>query len=479
MPYLNPLDAAFLGMESKRTPMHVAGLLIFSLPDDAAPDYLNNLFEYMRSQPVVRPPFNYRLAEGWLTGLAPRWTPAENIDIEYHLRHSALPHPGGERELGILVSRLHSHPMDLEKPLWECHLIEGLENNRFAIYMKFHHAALDGMGALKLIHDWLTRDPRADSPAGPWALQPPPRKLRNLKQAPPHSIVSYSARFTRENLRGTLELSRTMRGMLRTESHPDGSIGAPGDTPRTPFNLRITPHRRLATQVFDQARVKALGVEHNATINDICLALCGGAIRRYLQEQNALPAKSLIASVPIGLPRDDGKSGNRVAGFVCPIGTDIDDPVQRLRRIQAITADTKQRMRAMSDTALNQFSMLGISPLLLGQMAGLLTRLPPLFNLTVSNVVGSREPLYFRGARLQGLFPMSVLFDGHTLNVTIVGYDGRLCFGVTGCRDTSPNLQNLAVYAGAALDELETELARPRRKRKQVTRRGGQAQKPA
>lgn len=480
MQYLNPVDAAFLRMESKRTPMHVAGLLVFRLPDKAADDYLSKLFAFMRSQPVINPPFNYRLAGGWLSGLAPRWEKAPDIDIEYHMRHSALPYPGGERELGVLVSRLHSQPLDPSKPLWECHLIEGLENRRFALYLKTHHAAVDGITALKLINAWLSTNPDEENAAGPWALTPREKTPRSLGEAPPHSMLRYGALFARENMRGTFELANSIRGMFRTKANPQGSIGAPTDTPRTLFNMQITQHRRLATQLFDLARVKNITAKTGCTVNDVCLAVAGDALRRYLIEHDALPAKPLVASVPVGLPRADGKSGNRVAGFVCPLGTNLRDPLARLEHIQAVTGDTKHRMKKMSDAALMQFSLLGISPLLLGQMSGLLTRLPPLFNLTVSNVVASPDPQYFHGAEMEAVYPMSVLFDGHTLNVTIVGYAGKLSFGVTGCRDTSPNLQKLAVYAGAALDDLEaavTKRTRDSQGRKTVSRRSAKPRK--
>lgn len=475
MTYLNPVDAAFLRMESKRTPMHVAGLLTFRLPNNAPDDYLRELFDFMRSQPVIRPPFNYRLAGGRLPGMAPRWERTKDIDLDYHIRHSALPHPGGERELGVLVSRLHSQPMDLDKPLWECHLIEGLENDRFALYLKTHHAAADGMTALKLINDWLTPDPNADNPAGPWATRAAGPPARSLMQAPPRSIWRYGSRLVRENVAGAWELGNTLRGMLRSETNPAGGISAPTDTPRTQFNQKITPQRRLATQLFDLQRLKTLGQRTDCTINDISLALCGGALRRYLLEHEVLPDRTLVASVPVALPRPSGQPGNRVAGFVCPVGTDIDDPLDRLRRVHAVTADTKARMKDLSDSALNQFSLLGVSPLLLGQMSGLLRRLPPLFNLTISNVVGSREPLYFRGAEMEAIYPMSVLFDGHTLNITIVGYADRLSVGVTGCRNTIPNLQDIAVYIGDALTELEAAVEQSSRadKRKVASRRAG------
>ena len=159
MNLLNPLDASFVRMESKRTPMHVAGLMIFQLPADAPPHYLQDLFAFMRSQAVKNPPFNWRLKQGRRGKLLPQWEVVKDIDIDYHLRHSALPHPGGERELGVLISRLHSIPMDMTKPLWECHLIEGLEDRRFAVYQKSHHSAVDGFSAIKMMNNWLSDTP--------------------------------------------------------------------------------------------------------------------------------------------------------------------------------------------------------------------------------------------------------------------------------------------------------------------------------
>lgn len=477
MAYLNPVDAAFLRMESKRTPMHVAGLLTFHLPDAAADEHLRDLCSFMRSQPVVRPPFNYRLADGVGPGLVPRWERVEDIDLDYHIRHSALPYPGGERELGMLVSRLHSQPMDLERPLWECHLIEGLERRRFAMYFKLHHAAVDGMTALKLFNDWLSTDPQAANVAGPWATRAPDKPRRSLMRAPAHSIWSYGRRFVRENAVGAWELGNALHGMFRSERNPAGGISAPSAIPRTQFNRRISPQRRLATQLFDLQRVKTISKQADCTVNDVCLAMCAGALRRYLLEHGGLPSKSLVASVPVAVSSASGQGGNHVAGFVCPLGTDLDDPLERLRCIRDVTRDTKSRMQRLSDVALNQFSLLGVSPLLLGQMSGLLRRLPPLFNLAISNVIGSSKPLYFRGAEMEAIYPMSVLFDGHTLNVTIVGYAGRLAVGVTGCRNTIPNMQNIAVYIGDALTELEASMAnrKPVPARKVASRRAGKA----
>ena len=478
MNLLNALDASFVRMESKRTPMHVAGLLIFKLPDDAPENYLSELFAFMRSHAVTNPPYNWRLKPGTVGRMLPQWEPVDDIDINYHLRHSALPHPGGERELGVLISRLHSIPMDLSKPLWECHLIEGLENRRFAIYQKGHHSAVDGFSAIKLINLWLSDTPEEATGPGPWALE---SRYKARKKAPelvnPNEIISKTMSLSSKNLKGGYELIRKMRDMTRSEDNPHGGIPNPMNIPRTLYNGRITQHRRVATQWLPMDRVRALSKAQGTTVNDVCLAVLGGALRRHLQDHEALPHSTLYASVPIGLPHTDDKPGNRVVGFVCPLGTHLDEPLDRLAYIHATTADTKERMKSLPDEALNQYSVIGIGPMMLGQMMGLSRRLPPMFNVTVSNVVAAKTPLYFRGSQLEAIYPVSLLFDGHTLNVTIVGYADKITFGIVGCRGSVPNLQRIAVYIGDALEDLEQAAAkaRPKPKRKTASRRSSRA----
>lgn len=466
MNLLNPLDASFVRMESKRTPMHVAGLMIFQLPDDAPPDYLSELFAYMRSRPVINPPYNWRLKPGRRARLMPQWEEAREIDIDYHLRHSALPHPGGERELGVLISRLHSIPMDMTKPLWECHLIEGLENRRFAVYQKAHHSAVDGFSAIKMMNNWLSDDPHEATDAGPWSLPQPARKTSVPKNVNANDMVKNALTISGKNLQGSLKLVKKMREMARTADNPHGGLPNLLDIPRTIFNGRITKHRRVATQWIEMERARAISKAAGTTVNDVCLAVLGGALRRYLDEQGALPDKTLYASVPIGLPHLNDKPGNRVVGFVCPMGTHLSNPAERLSYINATTSDTKAKMASLPNEALNQYSVIGIGPMMLGQMTGLSQKLPPMFNVTVSNVIAAEKPLYFRGSQMEAIYPVSLLFDGHTLNVTIVGYADRILFGIVGCRDTIPNLQRIAVYVRDALDDLQSAVEAPKPRRK-------------
>lgn len=467
MKRLGPIDAAFIQLESARTPMNIGALLTFKLPVGAPRDYLRELFTTLRRQPVIAPPFNYRLANKPLSRLAPAWDTVDNLDIDYHLRHSALPWPGGERELGVLVARLHSNHLDLARPPWEMHLIEGLEHRRFAIYFKAHHSAWDGIGALGLVRTWLSPLQDSRDAIAPWAL-PPQAQDQAPEVAAMRSTLRRTLEAGRTQLRSAGELVRTLRKMSNRKENPEGGAYSALETPRTPFNVEITPQRRLATQLFALSRFKALSTATGATINDLCLALCAGSVRRYLLELGALPDKPLIASMPVGLSRPDGQAGNAVAGLVCPLPTVHGDLLRGLADIGTVTRRGKEQLRAMSQNALEQFTLLGLSPLILGQMTGLAAKAPPFFNFVVSNVVASKQRLYFNGAELEAMYPISVLFDGYALNVTIVGYADSLSVGFTGCRDALPSLQKLAVYTGEALAELEQSVGiaqKPRRTR--------------
>jgi len=462
--YLGPQDVAFLRMESKRTPMHVGALLVFQLPEDAPPDFLRKLLVRMREQPFMPPPFDHRLAQTRLGRIAPHWE-AVDCDMDYHVRHSALPYPGGERELGAAVERFHSRPLDLTRPVWEATLIEGLENRRFAFYFKAHHCAIDGVAAMKLVRNWLSEDPTDLSGPG---LPKPLDRAAPLPDAPA-GLLQRVLKGARGNAKAARELVKTFYALGR--GGKESVLRAAATTPRTLFNVPVSQQRRLGTQLLDLARIKTITEATGTTVNDVALAIVAGAVRRYLLEMDALPAESLTASIPIGLPRSDGRPGNAVTGFVCPLATDLDEPLERLRHIARITDRTKKQMLAMSSSALEQFALLGMSPLLLGQMTGVLAKLPPFFNFVVSNVVASKAPLYLCGARLEAMYPISFLFDGYAINVTLIGYVDKVAVGFIGCRDAIPHLQRLAVYTGEALLELEKAVAQDTHKPKPAPRK--------
>ncbi len=449
---LSQVDAAFLRMETRQAPMHVGCLMTFHLPPRGRQAFLQELVEQLRAHPFMPEPFAFRLAKGALADLAPAWEECP-MDMDYHVRHSALPAPGGERELGELVSRLHSNAMDFERPLWECHIIEGLERNRFGIYFKAHHCAIDGMGAMRLTKLWLSSDPEDERWPGEKPLERTGTRLRR-------GVATRLADVLKEANSQARGLGQLASKLLEMSRGKGSTVRAAMDTPPTIFNVAVSPQRRLGTQRLELARLKALSKSLGVSVNDVTLAICSGAVRRYLLEHQALPEKSLNASVPVGLARnDDGSGGNAVAGFVCPLATQVEDPLERVRLIHATTTRSKKELLSMSPTALEQFTLMGLAPLLAGQITGTLSKLPPFFNFILSNVVLTKEPLYLRGAQLEAMYPMSILFDGYALNVTVIGYAGHVCVGFIGCRDAIPHLQRLAVYTSGALEELEAAAA--------------------
>ncbi len=427
--------------------MHVGSLLIFEMPKNAPSDYFQKLVEIMRSEPFMPAPFDCKLADTRFSKFRPAWVKTD-IDMEYHVRHSALPKPGGERELGSLVQRLHSNPMDFDRPLWEAHLIEGLERRRFAFYFKAHHCAIDGMGAMIMVRKWLKSDPNDMTPPGAMTLT----RTAHTQSKKTLDVLKSAITKAAVSAKGVGELGMNLLEMRKGD---DSMIKASISTPKSLFNVPVNQQRRLGTQLIKLARFKQLSKALDVTVNDVTLAVVGGATRRYLLEQGALPKKTLMSSVPIGLERGEGDGGNAVAGFVCPLGTDLEDPIARVKKINRATTRAKADLLKMSRPALDNLALSGLGPLIIGQMTGTLPKMHPMFNFVVSNVVLTKHKLYLMGAELEAMYPISFLFDGYALNVTVIGYGENVAIGFVGCRDAIPKLQSLAVYAGDAVAELE------------------------
>ncbi|MEZ5466569.1 MAG: wax ester/triacylglycerol synthase family O-acyltransferase [Lysobacterales bacterium] len=460
---LNPLDASWLMVESRDTPMHVGGLLRFSLPADAAPDYLRKLMADFRSSRKFTAPWNQRLRATSLKGLMPAWEIESDIDLEHHVRHSALPKPGGERELGQLIARLHSQPLDLTRPPWECNLIEGLANNEFALYVKMHHSLVDGIGGIKLLERAMTGDEKSSRklPAF-WAAGAPAQRggRRGRKPAPtPAQVIAGVADMVRDQVGSLPDIARAFGSMIGALRNKEETLQVPFDTPTSIINGRIHGARRFATQRFELARLKKLADAGGATVNDVVLALCGSALRRFLVELGELPDKPLTAGIPVSVrPKDDEGMGNAITFIISTLGTDIDDPRERLEAITASTRRAKNHVQSLPKKAMTQYTMLLMAPYMLSLLSGVGGRTRPMFNITISNVPGPDKPLYYRGARLEAAYPVSLVTHGQALNITCQSYAGNLAFGFTGCRDTLPHMQRLATYTGKALEELETLL---------------------
>jgi len=458
----------FLWGESPQTMMHVAALMPFTPPDDAGPTYLRDLMDEVHRAPVESP-WNLKLSHpGMLRHPLQSWVEDEAFDIDYHVRRSALPSPGDERELGILVSRLHSHQIDFRRPPWEMHIIEGLEGGRFAVYAKVHHALVDGFTAVKILARSLSTD-AADENTRFFFSTTPPRRDPVPPQSKPlvdqvvsriTSPVTGAARLASGVVGAGATAGRAVARLELGRSEDLADLRGPRSAPHTILNAPTGRSRRFATQEYEIERLARIARSAGGTLNDVVMAICGGGLRAFLGEQDSLPERSLVAFMPVNIrqPGDEG-GGNKVGALLATLGTDIEDPVERLEAVIRSTSQAKGQMRGMDQLAALAYSGYLLAPVAnqaVSAMLGLSANpLPTAFNLCISNVPGPRETLYLRGSRLEAVFPMSIPIHGMALNITLESYAGLLCFGFIGGRDAVPHLQHLAVHTGTALEELE------------------------
>jgi WS/DGAT/MGAT family acyltransferase len=434
------LDYPWVAMEKPRHPMHVGGLIILQAPEHAPADFVANWVESMREYRTASPPFNRRLVRSGLGRAWPRWETLDDIELDYHLRHSALPWPGGERELGVLVSRLHRTQLDLAQPLWELHVIEGLHDDRFAIYMKVHHSLMDGVAAIRTLRWALTTDPDRRDMRPMWAYDREPQTT----PMPGH----LQPRRAREVLHDVAAaVSAVGRGERRK----------PYSAPRSVLNTPITPQRRISTQSFELDRLRQVAKAMDGTLNDVLVAICAGGLRRYLLDIDALPAESLVASMPVSVRSEDvTEKANAISFMFATMGTDVADPRARVAVIKESVAAAKAHLNAIPSEAVDLYTSLTMGRFIASQVTGLGAVDKPMFNVLISNVPGPREKLYYNGAEVLGLYPLSVLQSGQVLNITALSYDTSVNVAFTACPSGLPHIQHLALHCADAFEELET-----------------------
>jgi WS/DGAT/MGAT family acyltransferase len=449
---MSPLDAVWLMMESADTPMHVGVLAIFNKPRNAPKHYLSDWAAKMREVQVTAEPWSLLVSRG-PSLLGPRLEEDQDFDVEYHFRHSALPEPGGERELGVMVSRLHSHPLDPSRPLWEFHLIEGLERDRFAFYVKVHHALVDNVNGIPMLLAMLSDNARTRSMPPLWA--------KPLDSG--GALTGDDDRRSIPDSGDVLEsVSNVIGGAARNlfRRGEEGSFLLPSGCPRSTLNRHINAQRRFATQQFEQSRIQTLADATDSTLNEILTYLCGSSLRRFFKEYNALPDESLVGALPVSLQeRSESLPGNAIAGLRVALGTHIGDPIARLDAVKDSMHKVREDRASLPDAAVTSYVMTRAAPLYASQLPFIGRLVPPLFNLVVSNTPGPDKPRYFNGARLEAIYPMSPLMQFSALSIDCVSYAGTLNIGFTGARDTLPHLQRLAVYLGRALEDLEELVA--------------------
>jgi diacylglycerol O-acyltransferase / wax synthase len=487
MKQLTGLDATFLHLETGSQFGHVSGLSIFARPD--VPGY--EPYARWRAQLEQRlhrlEPLRRRLVEIPLGLDHPYWIRDPDFDLDFHVRHTAVPPPGRDDQLANVVGRIVARPLDRRRPLWLSYVIEGLADDRFAVLTLLHHAAVDGASGVELLTLMLDDDPACpDVPPAtePWRPEPVPsdlglvaRATLNLPHKPARAIL-LSARTAREIGQATRnpalvgaadQVRRGLQGPLGTVLNLGRDRGEVRDAPspipvarppRTPFNRPITPHRKLAIGSAPLDTVKRIKSAFGATLNDVVMAVCAAGLRTWLERHDALPDDPLVALVPISIRtgEETDRWTNRVSMLATVLPTDEADPVQRVRRVHDAMASSKEIFRAIPAERLTDFAefpppAVFARAMRLSARLGVGSRLP-VGNLVISNVPGPRKPLYAAGAQLQHYFPVSVITEGQGLNITVQSYLDQLDFGLVCCPELVPDVYAMLDAILAEIDAL-------------------------
>ncbi len=437
---LRPMEASWLWMESADAAMHTGALMVFDIPAGESAAYPVQLFQRLRDMPVADEPWQLCLVRGragW-----PRWQADKHFDIDNHFYHVRLPAPGGERELGVTVERLHSAPLALRRPLWECHLLSGLHGNRFALYFKVHPALSDATAIAKMLVDCLASKAH-DEPLPPWA-----HPVASWRRESERELVARSGRSLWSQWRPLLP---AFGRLLRAGGRKSPDLRAPYTAPYFALNVRTGPQRRVATQQYERTRLLRVSKAFDASEGELMLYLCATALRRFFKEHNALPEnESLVAALP-------GQIDTASMGLVS-LGTDIADPHQRLMTIQASLRASREHLRTLPAELMPAYTLLATSMYLLGQVTRLGVGAFPMFNLLISSTYGPDSTRWLGKSRLAAVYPMFPLLRSSALTIDCMRYDGKLHVAVVGASEEIPRLQRLAVYMGQALTDVEEML---------------------
>lgn len=432
-----------LALESCRHPLHIASLQVFTPPDGAGPDFVQQTYEAMRSCKDVAPVFAGHPATTRRGTSRVRWTYDEDIDLDYHLRRTTLPAPGGDQELFDVVSRVHSALLDRRRPLWEMHLIDGFRDGRFAIYTKTHHALFDGMSGLSLLQKSLSADPDDDELRVLWSQLPKPRGAAEAGLSRRRRVLN--------SLKSVAKLG-SAASVLRA-GLSDRELMPVFRAPRSIFNRSGGGPRHSAVQSWGMGRIKAVKDATGVTVNDVALAMCSGALRSYLAEHDALPDVPLVAMAPVSLRNaSDAEDRNLLGSALCNLATHLDDPAIRLKAIHASMQYNKQVIRALPQQVALQLA--GVVCLPVSDGTGIGRSFPTMFNVAVSHIPGAKA-MYYNGARRDSIFALPPTLRGQTLNFGVISSASNLDVAIVGCADAVPDLKSLLVHLDSALEDLE------------------------
>ncbi len=449
MQQLSGLDTSFIHLESSTTPMHIGSLAIYD--QSTAPGgkvTFKDILAFFESRLDRAPVFRQRLANVPMGLDNPYWIEDANFDLEFHVRHIALPQPGDWRQLCIQAARLHSRPLDMRKPLWEAYVIEGLDNvtgvppGAFGLVTKFHHAAIDGVSGAEIamaIHDLgpqaVPREATSD-----WQPDRVPTDLELLGRSAINNL-SIPVKFGKLLYRTAPTLRKLFSSMAGKE------VTAPTRAPRTRFNSNVGPHRVFDGRSFPLSELKIMRTAvEGATLNDVVVAICGGAMRKYLMSKDELPERSLVAMAPMSVRSKDqaGSAGNQVTALSLPIRTDIEDPIERLAAVHGESQSAKQFTAAAGSNLGVDLANLIPAPAgnLIGRLYGsasLAEKLPPMYNTVITNVPGANVPIYSMGSQMVTNFGLGPCVHGVGLFQPVLSYNGQLTISAVACRDMMPD----------------------------------------
>lgn len=452
---LSGIDATFLYMETNETPMHISSLLMCEPAKKGESPY-----EALKAQIVERlheiPSFHRKLKHTPFYIDHPVWVDAEIVDLDYHIKHARLPEPGNLDQLRMIVQGLHSVPLDRERPLWQFTIIEGVEDpafglkkGSFALYTKAHHASIDGGAGVSAMDILSDQEPTPRPPL-------PSNQVRLSKEEPGFFELLGGAygKFAQQQydmLKMTPAYMKALRKVVKNSIEDSGSLlDSMKPAPKTRFNVRIQKQRAFGARTLPIKEVIAIAKATNTTLNDVVLAICGGALRSYLLRHDELPKRALVAAVPVSLREVGDKSGaNQVASMNCEIGTNIADPLERLKAVNKNAKRAKKGLAAIKDVFPKDYSFFG-APVMVTAMAQVTSRtklvdyMPAAMNVAISNVPGSRKPMYFAGSKVISNFPVSIATHGCALNITLTSYMDRLDFGLIACKIAVPDVQDIA-----------------------------------
>lgn len=455
MQRLSGLDASFLYLETPTGHMHVALVAVLD------PAQMPNGYDFERVHAYIDqgvrtlPLLCRRLVEVPLKIDHPVWVDEPHLDTLHHVRRIACPAPGGLDELAVLAGRILSTPLDRARPLWEVWVIEGLEGGRFALLAKLHHAITDGIAGTQILSALFSGSPdappRSSAEIATLEEDPVPSDIDLLRDA----VVARIAR-PKELVRMFKRTTNALKDLYERRKHPDHEAGATMfDAPRTPWNAPLTAQRSTGFSRVPNADIKLIRKAFGVTANEVVLAICAGALRKYLEARGSLPLAPLVAACPIAT-RGRSNGTNRVSAMFTSLATNLESPVERLLAIRAVTRAAKQEHDALGSDLIRSWAEVA-TPGFVTTAARLYSKYHlaelhrPMFNVLISNVPGPRVPIYFAGAELVGAYPLGPISEAAGLNITVMTYTSHVDFGFV----TSPNLQTdlpelVALVPGAA-----------------------------